>query len=114
MPLGVLEKEVEGVKVLALSGRITMGEESSELRNAIKRLLNEGAKKIVLDMGEITYIDSSGLGALVSAHSTATNAGANIKLANLTKRFHELLGITKLVTVFDVYGDVQSAVKSFQ
>ena len=113
MALNVVEKEVEGVTVLQLAGRITLGEESNQLRLKLKDTLNQGKTRLVLDLGEVTYIDSAGLGALVAGYTSAQNQGANLKLANLTKRFREQLHITKLVTVFDVYDNVQDAVKSF-
>jgi anti-sigma B factor antagonist len=113
MALNVVEKEIEGVTVLQMIGRITLGEESNLLRTTLKELLSQGKTRLVLDLGEITYIDSAGLGALVAGYTSAQNQGANLKLANLTKRFHEQLHITKLVTVFDVFDNVKAAVESF-
>jgi anti-sigma B factor antagonist len=113
MALNIVEKEVEGVTVLTLIGRVTLGEESGKLRAKLKDLLSEGKTRLVLDMAELTYIDSAGLGTLVAGFTSAQNQGANLKLANLTKRFHEQLNITKLVTVFDVFDSVADAVKSF-
>lgn len=113
MALHILEKEVEGVLVLQLSGRVTLGEESNQLRTKLKELLSAGKTRLVLDLAEVTYIDSAGLGTLVAGFTSAQNQGANLKLANLTKRFREQLNITKLVTVFDVYDSVEDAVKSF-
>jgi anti-sigma B factor antagonist len=113
MALNVVEKEVSGVTVLQLIGRITLGEESNQLRTKLKDLLSQGKTCLVLDLAEITYIDSAGLGTLVAGFTSAQNQGANLKLANLTKRFREQLHITKLVTVFDVYDSVEDAVKSF-
>jgi anti-sigma B factor antagonist len=109
----MVEKQVSGVTVLQLSGRITLGEESSQLRTKIKDVLGQGKTRLVLDLAEVTYIDSAGLGTLVAGFTSAQNQGANMKLANLTKRFDELLHITKLVTVFDVYKTVEDALKSF-
>jgi anti-sigma B factor antagonist len=114
MALNIIEKEVNGVTVLELVGRVTLGEESNQLRNKLKDVLSQGKTRLVLDLGEVTYIDSAGLGTLVSGFTSAQNQGANLKLANLTKRFNEQLNITKLVTVFDVYDNVQDAVKSFE
>ena len=114
MALNVIEKEVNGVTVLQLIGRVTLGEESSQLRTKLKDLLSQGRTRLVLDLAEVTYIDSAGLGALVAGFTSAQNQGANLKLANLTKRFNEQLHITKLVTVFDVYNSVQDAIKSFE
>jgi len=114
MALNTVEKEVNGVTVLELAGRVTLGEESNQLRTKLKDLLSQGKTRLVLDLAEVTYIDSAGLGTLVAGFTSAQNQGANLKLANLTKRFNEQLNITKLVTVFDVYDSVQDAVKSFQ
>ena len=114
MALTMVEKQVSGVTVLQLSGRITLGEESSQLRTKIKDVLGQGNTRLVLDLAEVAYIDSAGLGTLVAGFTSAQNQGANMKLANLTKRFKEQLHITKLVTVFDVYDSVQDAVKSFE
>jgi anti-sigma B factor antagonist len=114
MALNIVEKEESGVTVLQLIGRVTLGEESNQLRTKLKDLLSQGKTRLVLDLAEVSYIDSAGLGALVAGYTSAQNQGANLKLANLTKRFHEQLSITKLVTVFDVYASVQEAVKSFE
>ena len=113
MALQIVEKEISGVTVLTLSGRITLGEESNQLRTKIKDVLGQGVKRLVLDLGNVSYIDSAGLGTLVAGYTSAQSQGANMKLANLTKRFREQLNITKLVTVFDVYDSVDDAVKSF-
>jgi anti-sigma B factor antagonist len=113
MALNIVEKEVGGVLVLQLMGRVTLGEESNQLRTKLKDELSEGKTRVVLDLAEVTYIDSAGLGTLVAGFTSAQNQGANLKLANLTKRFREQLNITKLVTVFDVYDSVDAAVKSF-
>jgi len=113
MALQIVEKETNGVMVLALSGRITLGEESNQLRSHIKEMLSQGTKRLVLDLGNVSYIDSAGLGTLVAGYTSSQSQGASMKLANLTKRFNEQLNITKLVTVFDVYDSVDAAVKSF-
>jgi len=113
MALQIVEKEIGGVTVLALSGRITLGEESNQLRTKIKDVLGRGVKRLVLDLGNVSYIDSAGLGTLVAGYTSAQSQGASMKLANLTKRFREQLNITKLVTVFEVYDSVDDAVKSF-
>jgi anti-sigma B factor antagonist len=112
MALKIEEKNVDGVTVMSLSGRITLGEESSRLRTKLKELLEEGKTRVVLDLGEVSYMDSAGLGALVAGYTSARNRGLSLKLANLTKRISEQLYITKLVTVFDVYDSVESALKS--
>jgi anti-sigma B factor antagonist len=102
-----------GITVLEAVGRIVLGDETNRLREEVKGLLSAGKKKIVLNLQQVDFIDSSGLGALVGLHSTAQNQGARIVLAAITKRFHELLQITKLLTVFDVYPDEKAAVASF-
>ena len=113
MALNIVEKELGDVTVLELAGRVTLGEESSQLRTKLKDFLSQGKTRLVLDLGDVTYIDSAGLGTLVAGFTSAQNQGANLKLAELTKRFREQLNITKLVTVFDVYDSVADAVKSF-
>ena len=113
MALNIVEKEVNGVTVLTVAGRVTLGEESGQLRTKLKDILSQGKTRLVLDLAEVTYIDSAGLGTLVAGFTSAQNQGASLKLANLTKRFNEQLHITKLVTIFDVYDSVQDAVKSF-
>ena len=113
MALEITEKESSGVTVLMLAGRVTLGEESNKLRTKLKDLLGEGKTRVVLDLAEVKYIDSAGLGTLVAGYTSARNQGAGMKLANLTKKFDEQLHITKLVTVFDVYDSVADAVKSF-
>ncbi len=101
MALNIVEKEVDGVTVLALNGRVTLGEGSNLLRTKINEVLSQGKTRLVLDLAEVGYIDSAGLGTLVAGFTSAQNQGANLKLANLTKRFDEQLHITKLVTVFE-------------
>jgi len=113
MALDIKQKETDGVTVLVLSGRVVLGEESNQLRTKLKDLLGQGKTRLVLDLAEVKYIDSAGLGTLVAGYTSAQNQGAGIKLANLTKKFDEQLHITKLVTVFDVYESVADAVKSF-
>ena len=114
MALNIVEKDVNGVTVLELAGRVTLGEGSAELRTKLKDCLSQGKTRLVLDLAEMTYIDSAGLGTLVAGFTSAQNQGATLKLANLTKRFHETLNITKLVTVFDVFDTAEQAVKSFK
>ena len=114
MALTIASREVNGVIILDLSGRITLGEGSVQLRDAIRGLIGKGKKKILLNLGDVNYIDSSGLGELVSAFTTAKNQQADVKLLNLTKKVHDLLQLTKLVTVFDIYDDEASAITSFK
>ena len=96
------------------SGRITLGEGSVVLRDVVKDLLAKGQKKILLNLGDVNYIDSSGIGELVSAYTTVKNQGGELKLLNLTKKVHDLLQITKLYTVFDVKDDETAGVKAFR
>ncbi|MGD0938137.1 MAG: STAS domain-containing protein [Terracidiphilus sp.] len=114
MALTIASREVDGVIVLDLSGRITLGEGSVQLRDAIRSLISKGSKNILLNMGDVSYIDSSGLGELVSAFTTAKNQQADVKLLNLTKKVHDLLQLTKLYTVFDIKDDEASAIASFK
>src|ERR1700731_1497654 len=102
MALKISNHEVDGVAVLALDGRIVLGEETVALREKVKGLLGEGKKKVVLDLKNVTMIDSSGLGALVAAHSSAKSSGATLRLCNLGSRTNELLQVTRLLTVFEV------------
>lgn len=114
MALDIAERETNGVTILTLTGRVVLGDESNHLRTKLKALLAAGKKKMVLDLAEVKYIDSAGLGTLVAGYTSAQGQGSSVKLANLTKKFDEQLHITKLVTVFDVYGTVDEAVKSFE
>ena len=106
-------RQVNGVTVVDISGRITLGEGSSTLRETVRDLLNRGEKKILLNLGDVAYIDSSGIGELVSGFTTVTNQGGQLKLLSLTKKVHDLLQITKLYTVFDVHDDETGAIRSF-
>jgi anti-sigma B factor antagonist len=106
-------RQVDGVTIVDLSGRITLGEGSVVLRDLVRELLAKGNKKILLNLGDVTYIDSSGIGELVSAFTTVRNGGGELKLLNLTKKVHDLLQITKLYTVFDIKDDETQAIQSF-
>lgn len=114
MSVKISTRQVDGVTVLDMSGRITLGEGSVQLRDAVRDLLAKGQKHILLNLGEVTYIDSSGIGELVSAFTTVKNQGGELKLLNLTRKVHDLLQITKLYTVFDVKDDEASAIASFK
>src|SRR5215471_707192 len=107
-------RHVDGVTIVDLSGRITLGEGSVVLRDTIKDLLGKGQKKILLNLGDVSYIDSSGIGELVSAFTSVRNQGGELKLLNLTKKVHDLLQITKLYTVFDIRDDEATAIQSFK
>jgi anti-sigma B factor antagonist len=100
--------------IVDISGRITLGEGSAMLREMLRDMLNKGQRRIVLNLGDVTYIDSSGIGELVSGFTTVKNHGGELKLLNLTKKVHDLLQITKLYTVFDVHNDEESALSSFR
>jgi anti-sigma B factor antagonist len=106
-------RDVSGVVIVDLSGRITLGEASGKLRDTVRDLLSKGNKKILLNLGDVTYIDSSGLGELVSSYTTAAKQGAKVKLLNVQKKVHDLLQITKLYTVFDSFDDESKAVASY-
>jgi anti-sigma B factor antagonist len=107
-------REVGPVTIVDLSGRISLGEGSALLRTTIRELLEGGQAKILLNLGDVNYIDSSGIGELVSAFTAVRNRSGELKLLNLTKKVHDLLQITKLFTVFDVYNDESTAVRSYQ
>ncbi|HTW32041.1 MAG TPA: STAS domain-containing protein [Candidatus Sulfotelmatobacter sp.] len=114
MQLKLTKRTVDGILAFECNGRIVFGDESSLLREEVKKAIADGAKRIVLNLGEINYIDSGGLGTLVALHTTAHNAGGTIKLANLTKRVGDLLQVTKLLTVFEVYGSEYEALEAFR
>jgi len=106
-------RQIDGVTIVDLSGRITLGEGSVVLRDTVKDLLGKGQKKILLNLGDVSYIDSSGIGELVSAFTSVRNQGGELKLLHLTKKVHDLLQITKLYTVFDVKDDEATAIGAF-
>ena len=114
MALSIASREVDGVTVLDLSGRITLGEGSVQLRDAIRDTISKGSKSILVNLGDVNYIDSSGLGELVGAFTSCKNQGAALKLLKLTKKVHDLLQLTKLYTVFDIYDDEASAIASYK
>lgn len=113
MSIQVKTRQVGDVSVVDVVGRITLGEGASTLRETIRSLVAKDQKKIILNLSEVSYIDSSGIGELVSGFTTVTNHGGILKLLGLTKRVQDLLQITKLYTVFDVYDSETSAVRSF-
>ena len=114
MTMKASTRQVNGVTVVDMSGRITLGEGSVILREAVKDLVAKGQKKILLNLGDVTYIDSSGIGELVSAFTSVRNQGGELKLLNLTKKVHDLLQITKLYTVFDIKDDEGKAIEAFK
>lgn len=113
MSMKATTRQVDHVSVVDLSGRITLGEGCSQLRELIRDMLAKGHKNILLNLGEVTYIDSSGIGELVSGFTAVSNQGGHLKLLNLTKKVHDLLQITKLLTVFDVHDDEAKAIASY-
>ncbi len=113
MTMKTSNRQVDGITVVDMSGRITLGEGSVILRDTIRDLVGKGQKKILLNLGDVTYIDSSGIGELVSAFTAVRREGGELKLLNLTKKVHDLLQITKLYTVFDIKDDEAAAIKSF-
>lgn len=113
MSLKINKREASGVTVVELGGRLTLGDASAQLRNTLRDLVAQGKKKIVLDLGEVVYIDSSGLGELVSGFTSVKNQGGQLKLSNLTQKVNDLLTITKLYTVFEIHDSEQNAVASF-
>ena len=107
-------REAGAVNIIDLSGKISLGEGSALLRKTIRDLLENGGTKILLNLGDVNYIDSSGIGELVSGFTAVRNRGGTLKLLNLTRKVHDLLQITKLFTVFEVYTDEATAVRSYQ
>jgi anti-sigma B factor antagonist len=106
-------RQVGDVTVVDASGRITLGEGASTFRDTVRELVSSGHKKLLLNLGEVSYIDSSGIGEMVSAFTSVANQSGSMKLLNLTKRVQDLLQITKLYTVFEVFDDEAHAVRSF-
>jgi|SRR3954462_8684945 anti-sigma B factor antagonist len=106
-------RKIEGVNIIDLSGRITIGEGTVVLRDAVRNLLQRHEKNILLNLADVSYIDSSGIGELVSSFTTLSSQGGKLKLLKLTKKVHDLLSITKLLTVFEVFNDEAKAIQSF-
>ena len=113
MSLKIETREVAHVTILDITGRIVLGEEIGDLRDAVRALIAEGKKKIILNLAGVDYIDSSGVGELVGSFTTVRNAGGELKLLNLTQKVHDVLYVTKLYTVFDIKDDEFTAVRSF-
>lgn len=113
MSVKITTRQVGDVSVMDASGRITLGEGASSFRETLRELVTKGNKKLLLNLADVSYIDSSGIGELVSGFTTVTNQGGQLKLLNLTKRVRDLLQITKLYTVFEVFDDETAAVRSF-
>lgn len=113
MSLKMSNREVNGIVIIDLSGQLTLGESSAAIRDEVRDQTSQGSRKILLNLANITYIDSAGLGELTAAYTSVKNRGGELKLLNLTKRVHDLMQITKLYTVFDVYDDERKAIASF-
>ena len=113
MPLKINLREVSHVTILDIHGRIVLGPEIGALRAAVRDLVAQGKKKIILNLADVDYLDSSGVGELVTCFTTVRNAGGELKLLNLTQKVHDVLHVTKLYTVFDIKDDEFTAVKSF-
>jgi anti-anti-sigma factor len=111
--MNVNVRQRDDVNILDLKGRITIGSGEVALRNAVQEVLNSGATKVLINMKDVSTIDSSGIGELVSAYTTATNRGAKLRLANLPAKVTDILTITQLITVFDVYDSEDAAIQSF-
>lgn len=112
--MDIKERVVEGVSVLDISGKIVLGEGDLQVRDRIKDLLADGQRQILLNLGDVSYVDSAGLGALISSYTTVKREGGQLKLVNLTKRIKDLLAITKLITVFDTYEGEKEALDSYK
>ena len=113
MALRMTDRQVGDVDVLDIEGRIVLGDESNSFREKVKGLLAAGKKKVILNLAQVTYIDSAGLGTLVSTFHSAKSQGATLKLVNLGSKFKEVLQVTKLMTVFDTYDNEAAAIASF-
>jgi anti-sigma B factor antagonist len=113
MSVKLTTRENGDVTIVDVSGKLTLGEETNTLRTKIRELVAAGSRRIVLNLADVSYMDSSGLGEFIGAHTTVTTAGGEMKLLNLAKRVHDLLKITKLYTVFEVFEDEAAAVSSF-
>jgi anti-sigma B factor antagonist len=107
-------RKIEDVNVVDINGKITLGEGNVILRDTIRNLLARGERKILLNLGDVSYIDSSGIGELVSSFTTTTNQGGQLKLLNLGRKVHDLLQITKLLTVFEVFTNEAEGLQSFK
>ena len=113
MSLKMRTREVNGIVIIDLGGQLTLGEASAALRDEVRDQASQGLRKILVNLGDVTYIDSAGLGELTAAFTSVKNRGGELKLLNLTKRVHDLMQITKLYTVFDIRDNEVDAVNSF-
>jgi anti-sigma B factor antagonist len=110
----IAERESGAVTVLDLSGKITLGDDGNLLKDKLHSLLHQGKKNVLLNLGQVPYVDSAGLGSLVSAYTTVTREGGSLKLTNVTKKLQDLLSITKLLTVFDTFDSEDEAIRSYK
>lgn len=110
----IAERESGGVTVLDLSGKVTLGDGDTLLKDKLHSLLHQGKKSVLLNLGQVSYVDSAGLGAIVTAYTTMTREGGSLKLANVTKKLQDLLSITKLLTVFETFDSEDEAIRSFR
>ena len=113
MALKMTQREVDGVTVIALDGRIVLGEESNALREKVKALLADGKKQVVFNVSNISFVDSAGLGVLVASHHTAKKEGASFRLCHLDNKFQQILQITKLMTLLNISSTEAEAIASF-
>jgi anti-sigma B factor antagonist len=110
----IAERESGAVTVLDLSGKITLGEDGNLLKDKLQSLLHQNKKNILFNLAQVSYVDSAGLGAIVSAYTTVTREGGSLKLANITKKLQDLLSITKLLTVFETFDSEEEALRSYK
>jgi len=110
----IAERDSGAVTVLDLSGKITLGEDGNLLKDKLQSLLHQGKKNILFNLAQVSYVDSAGLGAIVSAYTTVTREGGSLKLANVTKKLQDLLSITKLLTVFETFDSEDEALRSYK
>ena len=113
MTMKISERQISGITILDISGRIVLGEETALLRDTMRNVIARGDKKVLLNLGEVPYIDSSGIGELVSAFVAVRREGGDVKLVNLTKRVHHVLQIVKLGTIFEIFDTEVAAIKAF-
>ena len=114
MPLYIVEMLMGGIIVLGMRGRITLGRETETFRSKIKELIDAGTRRLILDLGEVTYVDSVGLSTLVASWTSMCKQGGDLKLVHLPQGVHQLLQITRLVTVFEIHNSVESALQAFE
>ena len=110
----IAERESGRVTILDLAGKVTLGDGDTLLKDKLHSLLHQGKKDVLLNLGQVSYVDSAGLGAIVSAYTTMTREGGNLKLSNVTKKLQDLLSITKLLTVFETFDNEDEAVRSYK